>query len=238
MGCRFCLSRVGGSSPGQLLWGGGQCSVSPTLCCGHTRPYVWVFVLVPESKGKIGFKLFKKLKAPTYMQIVAFLCVGQCVKFKDQLHFVGWQEHWFFKSYLVCTLLHLHLERHGAVFRRPSGLARLWVGANSFAVRTPGGFLQNRLCRAVPFAETAFPSLTPGWFLITALRNNSEATGVTVSSVQFSGSVSSQSRATVTTNDCAHHPPPPEKPQWPVAALAVVPARNPGPGNTLICLSV
>lgn len=99
-------------------------------------------------------------------------------------------------------MLHLHLEPHGAAFRSPSGLARLWVGATSFAVRTPGSFLQNRLCRAVPFAETAFPSLTPGWFLITALRNNSEAAGVTVLSVQLSGLVSSQSRATITTNDC------------------------------------
>lgn len=201
MGCRFCLSCVGGPSPGQLLWGGGQCSVAPTLCCGHARPFMWVFVLVPESKGKIGFKLFKKLKAPTYIQIVAF-CVWVSVwNLRTSYTLWGGRNIDFLKatwSARCCTCTLNDME--------PCSVARVVLpvcGWEQIALLSGHQVVSSRTdCRAVPFAETAFPSLTPGWFLITALRNNSEATGVTVSSVQFSGLVSSQSRVTITTNDC------------------------------------
>lgn len=88
------------------------------------------------------------------------------------------------------------LEPHGTMFRRPSDLAHLWVEeANraelgkspGSAVGTPGSFLKSRLYRTMPFAETAFPSLTLRLFLITALSNNSQATQFTISSAQFSG---------------------------------------------------
>lgn len=91
----------------------------------------------------------------------------------------------------VCMLLCCNLEPHGTVFRKPTGLAHLWVEADaqtehrkfpgigetsqsetsspklslSSQAWLPGrqvAFLKSGLCRLLPFAETAFLNLAFG----------------------------------------------------------------------------